>query len=337
MRMKNKMMFILVCIVLLLFVASVTTGVVAEAQEKKLTFVVALNAGMIPFFVPGRIGAMDAGEKFGVNVEWIGPPTPDVNKLINLLESVIIRKVDGIVIQAPNWESMESTVEKIKAAGIPVVAMNNDLGPLTYVGQDHVNAGETIGKELIKALSGEGDWAEYHKLPKRKPEGKIVFYIDVPGQVTLEARMQGYKKATKDYPDIEFVSVFDVTTRGSAAAKRVVEDGMTRYPDLAAHASTVGMGTAMAGQVVKEKGLVPDVVVVGWDLLDLTLELIKEGVIAATVGQDPYMQGFESVRVLYEHVALGKPLPDKVDTGAEIVTIKNVVEVIAREKESLKK
>jgi ABC-type sugar transport system substrate-binding protein len=331
MRMKNKKILILVCSVVILFGLSILMSVAAEAQEKKLTFVVALNAGMIPFWVPGRTGAMDAGEKFGVNVEWIGPPTPDVNALISLLENVITRKVDGIVIQAPNYESMASTIEKIQAAGIPVIAVNNPLGPLTYVGQDHVTAGETIGKELIKALSGEGDWAEYWKLPKREPAGKVVFYIDVPGQVTLEARMQGYKNATKDYPAIQFVNVFDVTTRGSAAAKRVVEDAMTGIPDLAAHASTVGMGTAMAGQVVKEKGLVPKVVVVGWDLLTQTLELIKEGAIAATIGQDPYMQGFESVRVLYEYVALGKPLPANVDSGSEIVTIKNVDVVIARE------
>jgi len=336
MRKKNKKVIFYTFSMVIFLVLSVLLNVTAMAQEKKLTFVVALNAGMIPFFVPGRIGAMDAGEDFGVNVEWIGPPTQDVNQLINLVESVILRKVDGIVLQAPNYESMESTIKKIQAAGIPVIAMNNDLGPLPYVGQDHVKAGEAIGKELIKALSGEGDWAEYHNLPKRKPKGKVVFYIDVPGQVTLEARMQGYKNAAKDFPDVEFVDVFDVTTRGSAAAKRVIEDAMTRYPDLAAHASTVGMGTAMAGQVVKEKGLTPDVIVVGWDLLDQTLELIKEGVIAATVGQNPYMQGYESIRILYEHVALGKPLPAKVDTGAEIVTIKNIDEIIAREAETKK-
>ena len=43
------------------------------------------------------------------------------------------------------------------------------------------------------------------------------------------------------------------------------------------------------------------------------------------------MQGFESIRVLYEHVKLGKPLPANVDSGSEIVTIKNIDEVIARE------
>jgi len=333
MKIKNKKIFVLVCSMVILLVLSTLMIVAAEAQEKKLTFVVANNAAMIPFFVPGRIGAMDAAEEFGVNVEWIGPANPDVGKLNNMVENLILRQVDGIILQAPTYESMQNTIEKAQTAGIPIIAMNNDLGSLTYVGQDHVKAGEAIGKELVKALSGEGDWAEYHKLPKSEPEGKVVFYIDMPGQVTLEKRMEGYKNATKDYPNIEFVNVLDVTIRGSATAKRVVEDAMTRYPDLAAHASTVGMGTAMAGQVVEEKGLTTKVVVVGWDLLDQTLELIKAGVIAATVGQDPYMQGFDSVRVLYEHVALGKPLPAVIDTGAEIVTIKNVDEIIAREKE----
>lgn len=314
---------------------SMLIGVMGQgmAADKKITIAMVINTGNIPFMVPVRQGALDAGKELGITVEWLSPPTADVNQLTNLLETLISRKVDGIALQAPNWESVANVVEKVKAAGIPIIAVNNILpgSGLTFVGQDDVPAGEQLGREMVKALSGEGAWAENLKLTKHAPAGDIIFYIDVPGQWSLEQRMQGIKNAIKDIPALKVAQVYDVTTRGSAAAKRVVEDAMTRYPKLAAHASVVGMGTAMAGQVVKERDLVGKCVVVGWDLLEPTLELIKEGVIAAAIGQNPREQGTQAVKVLYEHIKNGKPLPPVVDTGAEIVTIKNVDEVLKRE------
>jgi ABC-type sugar transport system substrate-binding protein len=320
----------LALLLLALFLCCLGVGV---AGEKKITIAMAINTGNIPFMVPLRQGANDAAKDLGINVEWLSPPTADVNQLTNLLENLISRKVDGIALQAPNWESVANVVEKIRAANIPVLAVNNNLpgSGLTFVGQDNIPSGELLGQELVKALSGEGDWATHVGLPKKTPAGEIIFYIDLPGQLSLEQRMHGIENVTKKYPGLKVAQVYDVTTRGSAAAKRVVDDAMTRYPNLAAHASVVGMGTAMAGQVVKERDLVGKCVVVGWDLLEPTLEQIKEGIIAAAIGQNPHAQGYQAVKTLYENIVDKKPMPEVVDTSAEIVTIKNVDEVLKRE------
>ncbi len=317
----------------ILMVAVAAFAVAGFAGEKKIVIAMAINTGNIPFMSPVRQGAQDAAAKLGITVEWLSPPTADVNQLTNLVENLISRKVDGIALQAPNWESVANVVDKVRSANIPILAVNNVLpgSGLTFVGQDNIPSGEMLGKEMVKAMSGQGDWAEHLKLEKREPKGDIVMYIDVPGQLSLEERMQGIKNAIADYPGLKAVQVYDVTTRGSAAAKRVVDDAMTRYPTLGAHASVVGMGTAMAGQVVKERDLVGKCVVVGWDLLEPTLELIREGVIAAAIGQNPYDQGYQAVQVLYDHITTGKPMPEVVNTGAEIVTIKTVEEVIKRE------
>jgi ribose transport system substrate-binding protein len=81
-----------------------------------------------------------------------------------------------------------------------------------------------------------------------------------------------------------------------------------------------------AGEYVKRNNLKDKVKVVGFDLLPGTLQLVKEGIIYATIDQDPIKQGYEAVQLVY-NILKGMPAAS-VDTGAKIIDSTNINEYL---------
>src|SRR5690606_5937209 len=77
-----------------------------------------------------------------------------------------------------------------------------------------------------------------------------------------------------------------------------------------------------AGEYVKRNGLTGEVTIVGFDELPQTLQLIDEGVIAASLSQAPERQSYEAVRLLLDTLN-GQAVSDVV-TGLALVYQSNL-------------
>ena len=65
----------------------------------------------------------------------------------------------------------------------------------------------------------------------------------------------------------------------------------------------------------------------GFDLLPLNLQVVKQGAAQVTIGQNPSLQGYDAVKLLYTLVKQRKPI-HTIDTGTQIVTKANVDHII---------
>ena len=65
--------------------------------------------------------------------------------------------------------------------------------------------------------------------------------------------------------------------------------------------------------------------VVGFDLLDQTVQLVQKGDVQATIDQAPERQGYEAVDLLVNFLH-GKPI-DSIDTGVMVYTKDNIGDV----------
>jgi len=63
---------------------------------------------------------------------------------------------------------------------------------------------------------------------------------------------------------------------------------------------------------------------VAFDTLPVELEWLKDGLLVGLVGQKYWGWGYDTIQMLYDYVAHGKRYPKWVDSGMDIVTIKNV-------------
>jgi ribose transport system substrate-binding protein len=78
-----------------------------------------------------------------------------------------------------------------------------------------------------------------------------------------------------------------------------------------------------AGEAVAENKVADKVKLVAFDSDDKTVKFLKDGMIAALVVQDPFRMGYEGVKTAFA-ASKGEKVPAAVDTGANLITKKNM-------------
>ncbi|MGH9935069.1 MAG: substrate-binding domain-containing protein, partial [Blastocatellia bacterium] len=274
-----------------------------------------------PYWVDAREGLEDRARALGVKADFRGASGTDVNEQIKQFEDAMARKPAGIII-SPSGVGVTPMINRAIDSQIPVICVDSDAPQskrFSYVGTDNYNAGKQGGELLGKLLSGRGE----------------VFLLSVPGEPNLEDRIRGYRDALAKHPAIKIVDVGNDRADSNEAAK-VARNIMSAHPNIAGVGcvdSGGGEGTAV---VLREKGLIGKVKIVGMDRNDATLNLIEEGVIDASIAQRTYTMAYMSLGMLYDlhhnkvrmvddwRGAGVLPLPTNVDTGTVVITKENV-------------
>ncbi len=284
---------------------------------KKLVFAISYHDPSVAFAGPIRDGVAKAAADLGVEASFVGPVGGGAEKQIAELETIIEKGVDGLAISSASTDALAPLINKTLAKGIPVIAFNTDnpkSDRLTFIGQDLVLSGKTVGEQLVKYM-GE--------------KGKIVITsLDTAAQWSLD-REKGAREALAKYPGIEIVNVVNTGTE-SQQIYGAIENTFAANPDLTGMISLECCSFPQIGLYLKRNPRSGEFAAVGFDLLPQTLQLIKEGHLDSTISQTPYAQGYKSVEVLTDIVKNGKMPPKMIDTGAEIVDKTNVDQYIGK-------
>jgi ribose transport system substrate-binding protein len=107
------------------------------------------------------------------------------------------------------------------------------------------------------------------------------------------------------------------------------EDSLNTFPDINAMVGLFEYNPPACYKALEKAGKLGKIKLIGFDENDVTLQAIKDGTCAGTVVQNPYMYGYESVRVLKDLLE-GKPdaVPDSkyLDIAPRTITSDNVDE-----------
>ncbi len=161
---------------------------------------------------------------------------------------------------------------------------------LCYVGSDSYAEGQTVGKIVGNALGGKG---------------RVAVIVGSLQSVNHILRRKGaVSLLAEEYPGIEVVETIETFESGDKTYAASVEL-MKRFPDLGAIYVTEGATPSSAARAVVDAGRTGKTTVVSHDLTDETMEYVVQGIIAATVSQDPYAQGHDSIIRLYNHLTTG--------------------------------
>jgi ribose transport system substrate-binding protein len=259
--------------------------------------------GSLDYFYDHQIGMKLAGEALGVKTEYVGPPDYNMADMITAFEQAIARKPNGIVVVGFE-PSLSDIVNKAVAAGIPVVTVDADLPGskrVAFVGTGNFQAGYKGGKKLASLLGGKGQVALMTK----------------PGQSNLEERIEGYKKALDESPGIKVVQVANTESDPTRAAQ---EAGalLQKWPDLAGIACVEAAGGNGAATAVREAKKVGKVKIVAMDRGNEVLELIRDGVISASVAQQTALMPLYATQILYN--LNNNPVPVATDNAKAGIT-----------------
>jgi len=259
-----------------------------------------------------RSGVFRASEELGVNAVFMGPVGADADGQISEIET-LMDSMDGLAISSVSTDALAPLINRVIEAGIPVVTYNTDNPEserLVFAGQDLVQSGREAGTLMASVLDENGV--------------VIITTLDAAAQWSID-RETGARESLAAYPNIEVVQTINTGT-DPQEIYATIENAMLANPTVTGILSMECCSTPAAGEWVDRNGAADRVKVVGFDLLDQTIDLIMDGAIQATIDQAPERQGFEAVNLIVEFLN-GETIAD-LDTGVGIYTVENIEEVI---------
>ncbi|MFD6156884.1 sugar ABC transporter substrate-binding protein [Nocardia sp. NPDC060256] len=255
-------------------------------------------------------GAEAAGKDLGVRVEYNSAGDP--GQQAKLIDNAVAQGVDGLVVSMANPDALRPSIEKARAAGIPVVTINSGesesakYGAIGHVGQSESLAGQAAGKRLADAK-----------------KTTLLCVIHEAGNIGANQRCEGATKAfgngTTLQVDINNPTDAQSRIKGALEADKSIDAVLTLNSQVAARAVD-GVKEAQSGATVATFDLNPDVV-----------EAIRAGKLLFAVDQQQYEQGYLPVVLLQAYrtnlntVGGGTP----VQTGPAFVDKNNVDAVAA--------
>jgi ribose transport system substrate-binding protein len=261
-----------------------------------------------PFWVMVETGARAAGRDLNVEVLWNGPASEiDYSRQVQIVDAMIARRVDGIVLAAAERNALVQPVDRAAAAGIPVAIFDSGLDSenyMTFVATNNYEAGRMGGRKLAELLGGKG---------------KVAMVLHATGSFSTMERERGFEDvAAKEFPGIRIVArQYGMSDR--ARARAVTENILAAHPDLDGIFCSTEPSSTGASLALKARELAGKVKFVGFDWVDLMITDLRQGVLDATVVQDPYRIGYEAVRAVADKLN-GKTPPKRIDLNARVIT-----------------
>jgi ribose transport system substrate-binding protein len=283
------------------------------ATNTKLAYWQAASAGL------DKIAA-----QYDVHAELRGPDTFDPQAQVQEFRSVVALKPTGILVSVVDPKLMAPEINAAMDAGIPVITVDSDAPTsrrLYFIGTNNREAGRLGAKALIEKLHDKGN---------------VVFFT-MPGQPNLDERLSGYEDVLATTPEIHVADIIDIRGVSTVAFDKtqalLPQTGKDRIDAFVCLEASAGKEV---GEVLR-RGKNGDRVLIAMDVDKDTLDLVKQGVIAATVAQKPFTMAYVGVQMLdlLDHEPLSSlrkaygqdpfaPVPAFIDTGVALVDAGNV-------------
>jgi len=308
----------------------VTLGVTAANAADKPIVGLITKTNTNPFFVKMKAGAEEAATANGIELRsFAGKVDGDNDSQVAAIENLIASGAKGILITANDSRAIVPAIEKARAKGVLVIALDTPLDPANAAdatfATDNFKAGELIGQWALKTLGPKATSA------------KIAMLDLSVNQVSVDVgRDQGFLKGfgidignpakIGDEKDARIVG-HDVTAGNEEGGRKAMENLLQKDPGISVVYTINEPAAAGAYEALRSVGRDKDVVIVSVDGGCAGVRNVKDGVIGATSMQFPLLmaaKGVEAVKKFADSGAKPQPTPglDFFDTGVELVTDK---------------
>lgn len=271
-----------VCLLAALLLAGCSTA----SKRKRVAFVTNNAAN---FWTIAKRGCEKADQELeDVDVEFKIPGEGTAAEQKRIIDDLVAKGIDGIAISPVDPANQTQMLNDLAKQAL-VFTQDSDApqsNRACYLGTDNRAAGRQAG-DLVKEALPNG--------------GRIMVFVGKSDAQNARERFDGLKESLSGSK----VEIIDLRTDDTdlVRAKANVADTLVKYPDIA---GLVGLweynGPAILN-AVKDAGKLGQVKIVCFDEADDTLQGIKAGHIYATVVQQPYEFGYQSIKLMAQVLA----------------------------------
>lgn len=297
-------------------------GVTGAAQAQKdinITLVPGLTTDA--FYITMNRGAQAAGEALGITVNFQGAEEFDPVLQTPVLDAVIARGPDAILIAPTDTTQMIEPLRRAHDAGITVITVDTFIDdgkyqdgsgdgdfPLSYVASDNVGGGRMAARFMAEAIGGEGE----------------VYVSNVrPGISTTDQREEGFKaEMAENFPNITVLDTQYNENDASLAASQF-NAVLARNPEVKGVFGANLFSALGAGNGVEGADKSGDITVIAFDAPQSIVDNISSGLVDAAIAQHPAEIGYFGVMAAYAALT-GQSVPTSIGTGFTVINADNV-------------
>jgi ribose transport system substrate-binding protein len=244
------------------------------------------NAGKIGF----NKGLADLGNVKGT---FQAPANGRLDQQLSIIQTLLGQKISAFSVSAIDPTAIKQPIAQAASAGAPVLAIDSPLpaedGADLYLGTPNYQAGQKAGEAMKQALGGKG---------------QVVVLVGSLTASNAVQRIQGFEDALKG-TDIKVVNKLSDGMDASKALTNA-ETAIQTNAGVNGIYGVYSYDGPSAGQAVQSAGKTGQVKIISDDSDAQTLKFIQQGVIQATVLQQPYQQGYTGAYLLAALKVLGK-------------------------------
>lgn len=300
--------------------AALSVSSLAHAQEDiTITLIPGLTTDA--FYITMNRGAQAAAKALGITVDFQGAEEFDPVLQTPVLDAVIGRGPDAILIAPTDTTQMIEPLRRAHEAGIAVITVDtfiddgkyqDGLGdadfPLSYIASDNVGGGRMAAQFMAAEIGGKG---------------KVYVSNVRPGISTTDQREEGFKaEMAENFPDVEVLDTQYNENDASLAASQF-QAVYARHSDVAGVFGANLFSALGAGNGVESANKADEITVIAFDAPTSIVNNISSGLVDAAIAQHPAEIGYFGVMAAYA-VLTGNSVPTTIGTGFTVINAENV-------------
>lgn len=274
-------------------------GMALAAQKKKLRLGVILFGPENPFFQRVLEGVSSKAEELSAYdcTVLIRRVTFDASAQLDAIDELLEENIHGLVLTPYNDPSIIEKINQLQEMGIPVITTNTDVQGskrLAYVGSDYRQGGRTAGGLMRLVTGGKA------KLGIITGSSQVLCHTE---------RIAGFLEVLQETaPDIQVLDTLK-NHDDEFESYEVTKQFLKNYPEADA-IFFVAAGVQGGCKAIQNMQRDKDLKVICFDAEDTTRQMITDGLISASISQQPHKQGGRPLDLLFEYLTTGEP-PEK--------------------------
>lgn len=242
---------------------------------------------------------------FGLSISFRKVFDHHIESQINVLQNLISdTSIDGLIIQPVSRSRLNPYIDTFIELGKPVITFGSDASStkrLCYIGPNAYKSGR-IGAQILANYVGK--------------EGNVAVISDNTEHMQTVDRIKGFSDRVKEhYPNLKITNL-------NIPNNPVLYYEMLKT--LITQESIQGIfctdaNSYIAGEVLRDLNK-KTIVVVGFDISTMTIDLMKQGYLKVVIEQNPFNFSYMALKTMFNYLYLNK-IPEKIQyTDISIVT-----------------